>query len=312
MKKLMITGSCGFIFGNFIRKLIYEKQPYSIVSIDRVNSNTINSMYWNKNHTFHVADIRDQHVINTIFQFEKPDIVIHGAAETINNEDFISSNILGTQNIINACIKHNVERIIYCSADKVYGDLSSEDDIAYSEEDNINPKNLYAVTKASGELLVKVACKTEGLSYNIIRSSNNYGPRQTPNRFIPKIIKNIMDNKTIEIYDKGQYIRDWMHVSDYCDGLVTIMNMGEPNITYNISSSQEFSNIEIAQKICNVMKKGHELIKFTDVQDTSDQGFRYSTNSSKIKKLGWKPVIKINDGLTQTVQWFENNQWWFR
>src|SRR5579885_2072185 len=156
-KKVLVTGSCGFIFGNFLRKVVYEKQPYQLVSVDRVSSNTINSMYFNKNHTFHVADLRDQHIIDTIFQFEKPDIVIHGAAETFvdsslsDPNSFVTSNVLGTQVVINACVKHKVEKLIYVSTDEVYGQLTSESDPPWAEDAPLNPRNPYSATKAAGE-----------------------------------------------------------------------------------------------------------------------------------------------------------------
>lgn len=316
-KKVLITGSCGFIFGNLIRKAIYEKQPYQFVSIDRVSANLINSMYWNKNHTFHVADIRDQHIIDVIFQFEKPEIVIHGAAETAVDKSldepnsFVTSNVLGTQVIINACLKHKVEKLIYISTDEVYGQLNSENDPSWTEERTINPRNPYSVTKAAGELLVKAAHQSHGLIYNITRSSNNYGPRQTPEKFIPKIIKCILHNEKIPVYGKGLQIRDWTHVFDNCNAILTILEKGHPNQIYNISSNQELSNIEVVQKICNVMNTGFDLIEhISDPRPGHD--FRYSVDASKIKSLGWESVYKFKNGIRDTVQWYINNQWFLR
>lgn len=317
-QKVLITGSCGFIFGNFIRKAIYEKQPYSFVSIDKVTSNAINSMYWNKNHTFHVADITDQHIIDIIFQFEKPDIVIHGAAETfvdyslINPNSFINSNVLGTQVIINACVKHNVKKLIYISTDEVYGQLTNEQDMPWTEDSLPNPRNPYAASKAAGELLVKAANQSHGLIYNITRSSNNYGPRQTPEKLIPKAIKSILQNQPIPIYGQGLQIRDWTHVFDNCSGIMTILNKGEPNQVYNICANQELPNIEVIQKVCNAIGKGHDLI--THIKDPRGTGhdFRYSIDSSKLQKLGWKPTIKFKDGIVGTVDWYTNNPWFLK
>jgi len=317
--KVLCTGTCGFIFGNFIRKAIYEKHPYSFVSIDRVNSNAINSMYWNKNHTFHVADIRDQHIIDTIFQFEKPDIVIHGAAEThVDNSlsdpnSFVTSNVLGTQVLVNASIKYGVEKFIYISTDEVYGQLTSEDDPSWTEDAPINPRNPYAATKAAGELIVKAAHESHGLIYNITRSANNYGPRQTADKLLPKAIKNILQGKPIPIYGKGLQVRDWLHVFDNCSGILTILNSGAPNEIYNISANQEFANIEVIQKICNAMNRGHDLISFIEDPRKNGHDFRYSIDSSKLKKLGWNPTTKLVDGLTNScIPWYLNNQWWFK
>lgn len=315
-KKVLITGSCGFIFGNFLRKAIYEKQPYQLVSVDRVGSKAVNSMYWNKNHIFHIADIKDQHVMDTIFQFEQPDIVIHGAAETsIDNladpNSFVTSNVLGTQVIINCCVKHKVEKLIYVSTDEVYGQHISESEPSWKETSELNPRNSYAATKAAGELLVKAAHQTHELIYNIVRSSNNYGPRQTPDKLIPKIIKCISQGDKIPIYGQGLEIRDWTHVYDNCAGLMTVLSKGSPNETYNIAANQELTNIEVAQKICNIMGKGHELMSFIPDPRLSHD-FRYSSDSSKIRELGWKPNFKFKDGIVNTVEWYMSNQWFLK
>lgn len=313
-KKVLITGSCGFVFGNFLRKAVYEKQPYQLVSVDRVSGNAINSMYWNKNHTFHIADIRDQHIMDTIFQFEQPDIVIHGAEETENHSDpnsFITSNVLGTQVIINCCLKHKVEKLIYASTDQVYGQLTSESDPSWKEGAEINPRSPYAATKAAGELLVKAAHQTRGLIYNIARGSNNYGPRQAAEKLIPKVIKSILHEKNIPIYGQGLQVRDWTHVYDNCAALMTIINKGAPNEIYNIGSNQELPNIEVVQKICNIMKKGHDLMSFIP-DPLVGHDFRYSMDSSKIRELGWKPNFKFKEGIVNTVEWYMSNQWFLK
>ena len=317
-KKLLVTGSCGFIFGNFLRQAVYEKHPYHLISVDKVNTNTINSMYWNKNHTFHIADVRDSHVINTIFQLEKPEIVIHGAAETFNDSfqtnssNYVSSNVLGTQVILDACIKHNVQKLIYISTSEVYGQLSSESDKPWLETDQLSPRNVYAATKAAGELLVKSNCESSGLKYNIIRGANNYGPRQSTNKLIPKIIKCILENKPIPIYGQGLQVRDWIHVQDYCLGIFNILQHGKDNETYNISSSQEYCNVEIAMHVCNAMNKGHDLISY--VQDPRNpHDFRRAIDANKLRNLGWKPKVNFKrDVKDLCIDWYLNNQWWFK
>ncbi len=315
-KKILVTGSCGFIFSNFVRKAVYDKQPYQLISLDRVNLNT-NSMYWNKNHTFHIADIRDQHVIDKIFEFEKPDIVIHGAAESFvdssltDPNSFVTSNVLGTQVIINACVKSKVKKLIYISTDEVYGQLTNENQDSWKEDAPLNPRNPYSATKAAGELLVKAASESFNLKYNITRSSNNYGPRQFPEKLLPKTIKCILENKPIPIYGQGQQIRDWTHVYDNCSALFSIINSGQDNETYNISANQEFTNIEVIQQICNVMNKGHELISFVE-DPRKSHDFRYSVDTNKLKELGWKATTKFKDGIVDTVNWYLNNQWFLK
>lgn len=316
MKKVLLTGTCGFIFSNFIRRAIYERQPYHFISIDRVAGNA-NALYFHKNHTFHLADIRDQHIIDKIFQFERPDIVIHGAAESFvdyslsDPNSFVTSNVLGTQVIINACVKHNIEKLIYISTDEVYGQLTSESDPPWTEEAPLNPRNPYSASKAAGELMVRAAHQSHGLTYNITRSSNNYGPRQTPEKLIPKAIKCIMEGKNIPIYGQGLQIRDWTHVFDNCAAILTVLNNGKPNEVYNISANQELPNIEVIQKVCNTMESGHDLI--SHIQDPrSGHDFRYSVDSSKIRALGWKPSYRFKDGIIDTVEWYKINHWFLK
>jgi dTDP-glucose 4,6-dehydratase len=314
MKKVLVTGTCGFIFSNFIRRVIkYDKQPYEFVSLDRVSGDA-NTVYANKNHVFHLADIRDQHIIDKIFQFEHPDIVIHGAAESFvdysltDPNSFVTSNILGTQVLLNASIKHKAERFIYISTDEVYGQLTSESDSPWTEDSPINPRNPYSASKAAGELLVKAAHQSHGLIYNITRSSNNYGPRQTPEKLIPKAIKCVMHDQKIPIYGKGLQIRDWTHVFDNCTAIMAVLNNGAPNETYNISANQELPNVEVIQKVCNAIGKGHDLISFIE-DPRKGHDFRYSIDSSKIKELGWKPTYKFKEGIVETVEWYKLNQW---
>lgn len=311
-KKVLITGSCGFVFGNFLRKAVYEKQPYQLVSVDRVNDKAINSMYWNKNHIFHVADIRDQHVMNTIFQFEQPDIVIHGADDSsLDSNSLVTSNVLGTQVIVDCCVKHKVSKLIYISTDEVYGQLTNETDPSWKEDAPLNPRNLYSATKAAGELMVKAAHQSSGLIYNITRSSNNYGPRQAAEKLIPKVIKCVLDGGKIPIYGQGLQIRDWTHVNDNCAAIMNIINKGEPNETYNIAANQELTNIEVVQKICNTMGKGHELMSFIPDPRLSHD-FRYSVDSSKLRELGWKPNFRFKEGIVNTVEWYMSNQWFLK
>jgi dTDP-glucose 4,6-dehydratase len=286
-----------------------------VVSIDRVGNNVNpNSLYINKNHSFYLADIRDQHVIDRIFQFERPDIVIHGAAESFvdyslsDPNSFVTSNVLGTQVIINACVKHKVEKLIYVSTDEVYGQLTREDEPSWTEESPLNPRNPYSASKAAGELLVVAAHHSHGLIYNITRSSNNYGPRQTPEKLIPKAIKCIMHGEKIPLYGQGLQIRDWTHVFDNCSALLTVLNQGEPNQVYNISANQELPNIEVIQKICNAMESGHDLISFIE-DPRKGHDFRYSINCDKIKALGWKPHFKFSEGIVDTVDWYKLNNY---
>ena len=312
-KKILVTGSGGFIFGNFIRRAFHLRKPYNIVSLDRVReSHLMHNMYVNKDHSFYIADIRDPHMLNVIFQTERPDIVVHGAAESFVDSSikdpspFITSNVVGTQNIIDICLETDVERLVYISTDEVYGQLTSEEDEAWTESSNINPRNTYSASKAAGELLVRAAHETHGLQYQITRCCNNYGPWQDPEKFIPKIIQHVFNGKSVPIYGKGDQVRDWIHVWDKCEALFKIIDEGEENTVYNISAGQEFSNVETFQLVCNALGKGHDLLKF--VEDRPGHDFRYSVDSSKLRELGWKPNLKFKEGLEQTCKWYELNK----
>lgn len=317
--KCLVTGSLGFIFSNFIRKALYEKLPYNFVTLDKaVLSSSLNNLYFNKAlSSNYLADITDSHIIDRIFEVEKPDIVIHGAAESFvdyslkDPNRFINANVLGTQNIINSSLKYGVKKLIYISTDEVYGHLTGESDESWTEESSLNPRNPYSASKAAGELLVRAANQSHGLIYNITRSSNNYGPRQTPEKLIPKVIKCIMNKEPIPVYGQGMQIRDWTHVYDNCAGIFAVLNKGEPNQVYNISANQEFTNIEVVHSICESMGEGHSLIEY--IKDRDGHDFRYSINTDKIKALGWKPEIFFKKHLYDLcISWYENNKWFLK
>ena len=316
-QKVLVTGNCGFIFSNFVRKVLYEnaKYPYDVVSIDKIVRSTMReNVYVNKNNQFHIGDIADEHFINLIFDFEKPDIVINGAAEShVDNSlkdpnVFIHSNVLGTQVLLNASVKYGIKKFVQISTDEVMGHLTSDKDPLLTEDAPLNPRNPYSASKASAELLVKAAHESFGLNYIITRSSNNYGPRQTADKFIPKVIKCVLNNEKIPVYGEGKQIRDWLYVNDNCDGILKILQEDKINETYNISANQEYSNIEVVQMICNLMGKGWDLIEF--VKDRPGHDFRYGIDSSKLKQLGWSPKIKFKDGkdveggLAKTIKWY--------
>src|SRR5271157_2982570 len=248
-KKIIVTGSAGFIFSNFIRQVFFNKIPYSISSLDRVRDSQLYNIYVNSDHEFHIADIRDAHTLHVIFEKERPDIVVHGAAEScvdksiIETTPFVTSNVVGTQNVIDECLKMG-SRLIYMSTDEIYGSLKSEQDPPWTEDSPMNPRNTYSATKAAGELLVRAAYETHGLKFNIVRASNNYGPWQTSEKFIPRIIQNILNEEEIPVYGNGLQMRDWIHVYDTCSALFSVIDNGVLSETYNITAKQEFTNIE--------------------------------------------------------------------
>ena len=320
MKKVLITGTCGFILGHLIRSAVHEQnqqgeRQYICASVDRVNFDN-NPLFINKNHAFYPADIRDDHVMDVIFRYEQPDVVIHGAAEThvdnslVDPNSFVTSNVLGTQVIINCCLKYKVKKLVYISTDEVLGQLTSDSDPPWTEDSPLNPRSPYSATKAAGELLVKAAHTTHGLIYNITRSSNCYGPRQQPEKLIPKAIKRILDGEKIPLYGQGLQIRDWTYVTDNCSAIMTVMEKGAPNEVYNISANQEFTNLETIHEVCNAMGAGHNLIDF--VAERPGHDFRYSLDTTKLRNLGWAPAHKFKDGARATVEWYTKNRWFLK
>lgn len=197
------------------------------------------------------------------------------------------------------------------NTDEVYGQLESETEASWTEESPLQPRNPYSASKAAGELIIKAAHTSFGLNYNITRSSNNYGPRQTSEKLIPKVIKCVHDGTKIPIYGQGLQIRDWTYVMDNCAGIISVLNEGKLNETYNISANQEFTNIEVIQRVCNALGKGHDLISFIP-DPRGGHDFRYSVDCSKLKELGWKSGFRFKEGIVNTVEWYQKNLWFLR
>jgi dTDP-glucose 4,6-dehydratase len=312
-KKVLITGSGSFIMGNLIRRAIYEKQNYDFCSIDKVSKTSVlNNIYSNKNHQFYIGDVTDSHILDVIFEIEKPSIVIHGAAETPvynnsdSNERFLK-NISATESIAAACVKWGVEKLIYTSTDKVYGGMELNSSGLWTEESLPEPGTIFAAAKLSGEHIVQATSAEHGLKYIITRSSNVYGPRQTSEKLIPSIIKNVLRCSKYPIYDTGMQTRTWTHVFDNCSALLTILNSNLDNTIVNISSGQEFSNIEVAHEVCKEMKVGDDLIDF--VGSPQKRAQRRALSSAKLRALEWAPDFKFKSGISQTVEWYMNNKW---
>jgi dTDP-glucose 4,6-dehydratase len=315
---ILITGSTGFIFSNFIRKAIFDKIDYKLVSVDKItNKQLFGNVYFNKSHDFSFADINDSHVLDCIFDFHKPDYVIHAAAESSvdhslhNPNEFIKTNVLGTQNVINSSIKYGVKKVLYMSTDEVYGQLQQNDQNTFKETDVIAPRNPYAASKACGELLFQSAQASFGLNNNIVRCCNNMGPRQTVDKLIPKTINSILNKKPIDIYGDGLFSREWIHTADTSSAILKVLEDGDENEVYNIGTGNEMSVLDIVGRICKIMNEGYDLINHIPCPRKTAHDIRYAVDSSKIRKLGWEPKVKFNDAIQQTVDWYINNKWFF-
>jgi dTDP-glucose 4,6-dehydratase len=308
MKRILITGSAGFIFSNFIRKVFDDHLDYKFSSVDRViASYNLKNIYRNTGHTFYMGDVADEVFMDNVFALERPNIVIHGAAESFVDDSirsakpFVHSNIVGTQVMVDLARKYEVDRFIYISTDEVYGQLQI-DDPSWTENSAPKPRNPYSASKYCGEMLVYAANQTHGLPYNITRCCNNYGPRQPPRNLIPKVITSILDGKPIPIHGQGKQMREWLYVKDNCSAIMKIMEEAPINETYNIGSGTELTNLDVIKRISQILKVENPAIDF--IKDRSGHDFRYSVDCSKIKSLGWEPSFDFDRGLFECVNWY--------
>ena len=312
--KLLVTGGYGFIGSNFILKLLEEHQEYKIKNVDAElngsNPKNLSKIENHKNYEFVKGDITNHKLMKKLI--DECDAVINFAAESfvdrsINDASpFLVSNILGTHTILDIITKQK-KRMIQISTDEVFGSLKNG---SATEESKFNPTNPYAATKASAELLVNSYFTTYNSNVIITRCTNNYGPRQFPEKLIPKSILLADQNKKIPIYGNGKNIRDWIFVEDHCNAIFNILTNGKSGESYNISASNEINNITIVKKILSLMNKSEDLIEF--VEDRPGHDFRYSMDSQKTKKeLNWQTKVNFEEGIKKTVDWYlSNKEWW--
>jgi dTDP-glucose 4,6-dehydratase len=312
--KLLVTGGYGFIGSNFILKLLEEHQEYKIKNVDAElngsNPKNLSKIKDHQNYEFVKGDITNHKLMEKLI--DECDAVINFAAESfvdrsINDASpFLVSNILGTHTILDIITKQK-KKMIQISTDEVFGSLENK---SAKEETKFNPTNPYAATKASAELLVNSYFTTYNSNVIITRCTNNYGPRQFPEKLIPKTILLADQNKKIPIYGNGRNIRDWIFVEDHCNAIFNILTNGKSGESYNISASNEIDNITIVKKILSLMNKSEDLIEF--VEDRPGHDFRYSMDSQKIKKeLNWQTKVNFEEGIKKTVDWYlSNREWW--
>ena len=328
--KIIVTGGCGFIGSNFIVKQISETNN-SILNIDKLtyagNQDNLESISSNKRYDFKHLDICDRVKIEKIISKYKPDSIIHFAAEShvdrsIDNPlEFINTNILGTVNLLIASKKfyknNNKFKFLHVSTDEVYG---SVDKGLFTENTPYAPSSPYSASKASSDHLVRSWGNTYGLPILITNCSNNYGPYQYPEKLIPLIIANCLDEKPLPVYGKGINVRDWLYVGDHCNAIYDVLQYGVVGETYNVGGNNEIKNIDIVLKICSILdelkprvnKSSYsELIKF--VKDRPGHDLRYAIDSSKIQsKLNWEPIESFETGIFKTIKWYLNNEGWWR
>lgn len=318
--KVLVTGGAGFIGSNFIFYMLKTYPSYRIICVDKLtyagNLSTLTSVMTNPNFRFVKADICDRKAINQLFEEEKPDMIVNFAAEShvdrsINNPGIFSeTNILGTDVLMDACLKYGIKRYHQVSTDEVYGDLPLDrPDLLFTETTPLHPSSPYSSSKAAADLLVLSYFRTYGLPVTISRCSNNYGPYQYPEKLIPLTIVNALNNQQLPVYGNGQNVRDWLYVEDHCRAIDLVIHKGREGEVYNIGGHNEMANINIVKLICKELGKSEDLITY--VADRKGHDLRYAIDPTKIyTELGWLPETKFANGIKKTIQWYlDNHQW---
>lgn len=317
--KILVTGGAGFIGGNFVHYMLEKHPDDEILCLDKLtyagNLETLAAVMDHPNFKFVKADIADCAAVYAVFEQEKPEVIVNFAAESHvdrsieNPEVFLQTNIMGTQVLLDACRKYGTQRFHQVSTDEVYGDLPLDrPDLFFTEETPIHTSSPYSASKASADLLVQAYHRTFGVPVTISRCSNNYGPYHFPEKLIPLMIANALNDKPLPVYGDGKNVRDWLYVEDHCAAIDLILRDGRVGEVYNIGGHNEKTNLEVVQLIIEALGKGE--IKF--VTDRAGHDMRYAIDPTKIHtELGWLPATKFEDGIKKTIQWYlDNRAWW--
>lgn len=318
---VIVTGGAGFIGCNFIFYMLDRYPDDRVVCVDKLtyagNLGSLSAVMRHPNFRFCKMDICDREAIYELFEEERPEIVVNFAAESHVDRSieepqvFLETNIMGTQVLMDACCRYDVQRFHQVSTDEVYGDLPLDrPDLFFTEETPLCASSPYSASKAGADLLVLAYHRTYGLPVTISRCSNNYGPYQFPEKLIPLMIANALADRPLPVYGTGQNVRDWLYVEDHCCAIDLIIRSGQVGEVYNIGGHNERQNIEIVSMICKELKKPESLITY--VSDRKGHDLRYAIDSTKIQtKLGWHPVTTFDDGIRETITWYlEHREWW--
>lgn len=317
MKRIVMTGGCGFIGSNFIRHELATYPDLTIVNIDKLtyagNPENLIDLPQKDRYEFRKGDICDREFILSVLNSGKVDAVINFAAEShvdrsiLDSGPFIQTNIVGTQNLMDCCRHLSIPRYVQVSTDEVYGSLGSTG--KFTEETPLAPNSPYSASKASADLLVRAYCHTFNFPGITTRCSNNYGAYQFPEKVIPLFVSNLMQDIQVPVYGTGTNIRDWIHVLDHCRGIDAALRKGRAGEVYNFGGDCELTNLELTHALLDVLNKPKTLIKF--VADRLGHDLRYAVDSSKSRKeLGWAPQVNFKDGLRDTVDWYLKNTEW--
>jgi dTDP-glucose 4,6-dehydratase len=324
--KILVTGGSGFIGSNFIHYWLNKNPDDSIVNLDSLtyagHESSLKDIESNSNYglqhhyKFIMGDICDFKIVDEAMN--GVEIVIHFAAEThvdrsiTDPSTFVKTNVLGTQVLLDSALKNKIKRFHHISTDEVFGALSLESDEKFNENTNYNPRSPYSASKAGSDHLVRSYFYTYGLPVTITNCSNNFGPFQDPEKFIPRMITDLIDGGKVKIYGDGKYVRDWLYVEDHCRAIDKVINQGVVGETYLVGGlTEDTNNLDVTKKILNIFGKDEDSIEF--VTDRPGHDRRYSVDWSKINKdLDWSPESGFDEWLTKTADWYKNNEWWWR
>ncbi len=311
---ILVTGGCGFIGSHFLRYMMDTYTKDSFICLDALtyagNKNNIKELLEDSRLTMIEGNIRDASFVDTLFVTYKPDVVVHLAAEThvdrsiTGPQVFLETNVIGTGVLLDACLRHGIERFHHVSTDEVYGTLPLQGGSPFTEQSPLLPSSPYAASKASSDLLVLSNYKTYGLPITISRCSNNYGTHQYPEKLIPLMIQRALQEAPLPVYGDGLNIRDWIHVVDHCRAIDTILQAGVIGEVYNIGGAEEIANIDLVKQILDILDKPYELITY--VNNRLGHDLRYAVDSSKVQRLGWRPEYTMEDTLTGIVEWYRD------
>jgi len=316
--RYFVTGAAGFIGSHFVRELMagaYGVEPTGVTVYDKLtyagNLENLAAVSSDPRFTFIQGDICDGTLLDQVLPGH--DVVVNFAAETHVDrsihgpQDFVVTNVVGTQTLLDACLRHGIPRTVHIGTDEVYGSI---DEGSWDESEPLRPNSPYSAAKAAAELLVRAYHVTYGLNVSSTRCSNNYGPYQFPEKVIPLFVTNLIDGATVPLYGDGLNVRDWLHVDDHCRGIALVIEKGQPGESYNIGGGLELSNRELTERVLEAMGADWSMVQ--PVEDRKGHDRRYSVNDGKLRALGYAPQHRFEDGLAETVQWYRDNEAWWR
>lgn len=313
--KLLVTGGAGFIGSNFIRYILDKYPHYEVVNLDKLtyagNLENLRDIFSKPGYRFVKGDINDAALVFDICR--EVDAVLNFAAESHVDrsikepQEFVRTNVLGTNTLLLAAREAKISRFIQVSTDEVYGSIREG---SFKEEDPLQPSSPYSASKAGADLLALSYFKTYRFPVLVTRSSNNFGPYQYPEKLIPLVITNALEDKPLPVYGDGMNVRDWIYVEDNCRAIDLVLHKGKEGEVYNIAAGNEYPNIQIVEEILKVLEKPESLINF--VEDRPGHDFRYSIDWSKVRSLGFEPKCSFKEALRETVEWYKENEWWWR